>query len=371
MNDTKKTIAPLDEGSYQIGQMPQPRHSGGIVVVLLVAVVLLGGVITILGLMNVRLFVALKNQENNALELESVLPSSMDGSIREQTPDFSLELNAASGLQSSDEELTSQQIYTNCIESVVAVRCDTSEGTGLVLTDSGYILTNHQLVQDAGNITVELPNRQSLSARLIGTDPISDLAVLHVQTRLNAPCFADSAELQVGEPVSIISDPLGDQSNGTITSSTVTAVTDDVIRTAADWDYTGPLLDRFGQVVGIHTGESRTAIPSAMVKKIVEELIGQGYVSGRPGLGIRFELVPELHQNYYALPAGLYVTDVFEDVGLSVGDILISLDGQTITSEQDLIDALYACQAGDVVQLEIFRDDAVYTMTVRVVEAKN
>lgn len=365
MNDTKRNIAPRDEGFYQTGAVPRPRSHGTLVLVLLMAVVLLVGVITILSLLNIRLFVALKNQEKDALKLQNTDGPTLGTALTSNQPTFSMKL------EDSQENLTLQQIYSGCIDSMVSVRSESGEGTGLVLTADGYILTDCSLVKDAQELTVELADQRRLTAQVIGTDALLNLAVLQVEAEnLTAPVFGDSAGLELGDMVISIGDPLGSAYDGILSNSTVSSISGDAIGTDGTASLAGPLLDQFGHVIGFQIGGSEYAIPSATVKKIVEQLVNQGYVSGRPGLGIQWEPVPELHQNYYALPAGLYITGADGDNGLYVGDILVSLNGKPVTSEEELLSALQACRMGDAVTLEIYRNDKIYSVTVNIVEAK-
>ena len=371
MNETKRNIAPFDEGSYQIGGVTEPRSRGGLVMILLILVVLLGGIVTILGTMNVHLFAALQAKEDDALQLQNTDSSLTPPTTLSNTPQFSMELRSQPDAGEQVEILTPQQIYANCIDALVSVQCDGAEGMGVVLTREGYILTAHHVVQDARSIDVKLTDGRCLPATVVGTDPASGLAVLFVQAAdLSAPVFGDSGSLQIGDTVCTFGDPLGFRFDGTMSNSTVSSLSGDTISTEDPWSHAGPLLDQFGQVVGIRFGESGITISSATVKNIAEQLIRQGYVSGRPGLGIQWESVPDLHQNYYELPAGLYITQADETNGLSVGDILISLNGRRITSEEDLLNALYACQVGDVVQLQIFRDGRHHSVTITIAEAK-
>lgn len=365
MNDTKRNHIPPEEGFYQTGTAAQPRSRGLLVLILLVVVVLLVGMVTILSLLNIRLFTALRDQEKEALKLQDTQASTTQAAPKSDSPLFSIEL------EEDQEDLTLQQIYAGCIDSVVSVRSDSETGTGLVLTDDGYILTDCTLVQDAQEVLVELADLRCLTARVVGTDGILNLAVLHVDaSNLVAPVFGDSDELEQGDTVISIGDPLGTNYNGILSNVNISSVSQDSICTDGLCAQAGPLLNRFGQVIAFRIGESEYAIPSATVKKIVEQLVNQGYVSGRPGLGIQWEPVPKLHQEYYTLPAGLYITDTDGQTGLSVGDILISLNGKEITSGKDLLSALYTCKIGDVVQLEIYRNNSVDTVTVTLVEYK-
>jgi serine protease Do len=117
------------------------------------------------------------------------------------------------------------------------------------------------------------------------------------------------------------------------------------------------------------------AIPSSTVVDVITQIIDQGYVSGRPTLGISGEPVSALYQYYYRLPAGMFLNVVIEGSdaagqGLMPGDILISLNGKSVTSDQELAEFLYSCQVGDRLEAVIYRNKAKYTVTLTVEEAK-
>ena len=148
----------------------------------------------------------------------------------------------------------------------------------------------------------------------------------------------------------------------------------------------GPLLNCYGQVIGINTLKIGAfsdsagveglafAIPSTTVKEIVDQLMKQGYVTGRPSMGISGENVPEAYQRYYGLPAGVYVKAVAEGSaaeksGLAAGDILLSIDGSRISSVNDLSNALLSRNAGDTVNLVIYRKGRQYSVTLTLDQA--
>ena len=228
---------------------------------------------------------------------------------------------------------------------------------------------------------------------MVGTDRLSDLAVLYVDaTDLTPGEFGDSAQTRVGDAVVAIGDPLGVEFRGTMTDGIVSAINRNVqtggrnmtlIQTNAalnSGNSGGPLLNCFGQVIGINAMKIGTftdsagveglgfAIPSVTVKEIVDQLISQGYVSGRPYLGIQSHTISTDYQKFYHLPAGVRVTKV-EQQGpchglLVIGDIITALDTQPIQSTDDLIAALYAHTPGDTVTLSVYRQSRNLTVTV-------
>ena len=403
---------PWDQGSYRTGSVELPRKRHPLVGFLLVAVVLLMGVIAILGVMNVKLFSQLSQTPDNDMAVSLQIPEHM------QAIEGPTETTAATEPLSKDSTITLegqpnyvenvpqegglslQAIYSQCIDSVVSITTQSSTGTGVVISDRGYIVTNHHVVEDAKQIQVLLSDDRKLQATLVGKDKASDLAVLRVEAEGLVPAvFGDSEGLRVGDMVCAIGDPLGVGLRGTMTNGIISAINRDIttggrtmtlIQTNAalnSGNSGGPLINCFGQVIGINTmkiGDNMSiagveglgfAIPSVTVKSIVDQLIAQGYVSGRPYLGIQGEEVSQLYQYYYRLPEGLFLTKVVsgsdaQRKGLTEGDILISLDGRQITGPEDLTTVLSGHKVGDQIEAVIFRNNHQYAVTLTVEEAK-
>ena len=416
---------PWEESSWQTGSTNPPKSRGGLVAVLLVLVIFLSGIVTVLGILNVKLFRELKlqeQQEDLAISITREEPETPE-LIPEQTPSqtlpgetqpllqeeqsLSVELSPSpSGAENTAPEggLPLQEIYLNCIDSVVSISCQlpggSSSGTGVVLTKDGYIVTNAHVVEGANAITVQLTDERVMYARVIGADEISDLAVLQVDAEDLVPAvFGESDSLRVGDTVVAIGDPLGVELRGTLTDGIVSAINRDVtmdgrtmtlIQTNAalnSGNSGGPLINCYGQVIGINTMKIGAftdqagveglgfAIPSATVKDIVEQLIRQGYVSGRPTLGLEGESLSVFYQHYYRLPEGLYITNVEPGSdaaarGIEKGDILMRINDLRITSPEDLSSVLYNCQVGDVVSVIIYRGGYQYELQLTVTEDK-
>ena len=411
---------PWEPGLYETGRTRPPKSHGGLIALLLVIVIFLGGLVSVLGILNVRLFAQLQDRppeeedalsfistveetqppqptENQATEPQINEPEDTDVLLR-PSPDSVPNVQQEGGL-------SLQEIYTRNIDSVVSISCNypggSSTGTGVILSHNGYIVTNSHVVDNASVITVLLTDDRSFSASLVGSDPVSDLAVLHIQaTDLKSAEFGDSAALQVGDSVAAIGDPLGSELRGTMTNGIVSAINRDMnldgrtltlIQTNAalnSGNSGGPLINCYGQVIGINTMKIGTfvdkagveglgfAIPSATVKDIVEQLIDQGYVSGRPTLGITGESVSTFYQIYYNLPAGLLITEVDEASdaaahGIAVRDILISVNDTRITNMDDLNNVIYGCEVGQEVTAIIYRAGRQYAVELTLMENKN
>ena len=296
--------------------------------------------------------------------------------------------------------LSLQDIYTQNIPSVVSISTDTGSGTGVILSGDGYIVTNAHVVDNSFSISVRLTDDRNFQAQLIGSDIISDLAVLRIDAQDLIPAqFGDSDILRVGDSVAAIGDPLGVDLRGTYTDGIISAINRDVsmngrtmtlIQTNAalnSGNSGGPLINCYGQVIGINTMKIGAfadsagvegigfAIPSATVRDIVDQLILQGYVSGRPTLGVTGESLPLFYQHYYRMPAGLYITAVepgsaAEKCGIQQGDILISINETRMTDFNSLQTSILAYEVGDTITVTIYRDGQTATAQVVLLEDK-
>ena len=401
---------PWDQGIYRTGSTQPPKNHRGLIAVLLVTVILLCGVVSILGVMNIRLFQQVNSEKN-----DHSLPIMFSNEAEDTFPVETASLDATQGTVSNanspvsvdnipqEGALPLQDIYEKNIPSVVSISCSysggSSTGTGVILSADGYIVTNSHVVEGAQIIDVLLSDGRTLQAALVGMDTVSDLAVLHVSADDLIPAvLGDSTALRVGDVVVAIGDPLGIELRGTMTDGIVSAINRDVdvggrtmslIQTNAalnSGNSGGPLINCYGQVIGINTmkmGDSMSsggveglgfAIPSTTVSDIVNQLIEKGYVSGRPHLGIEGEAISSFYQFYYRLPKGLFITAVetgssADKVGLEAGDILISLDGVDITSSHVLETLLYKYVPGDTVEAVVYRSGKQYSVTLTVGEA--
>ena len=411
-----------DDQYYGTGPTQPPKERGGLMALMLILVIFLFGIITVLGILNIRLFqeLKLKKQESElsiSFTTEATVPPEtvpqMVAAMSEEAEAFQDPQQSSLQLQQTPQSrdnvpveggLSLQDIYTQNIHSVVSISCtgynSGSTGTGVVLTSDGYIVTNAHVVDGAGSIEVLLTDDRILPAALIGSDEISDLAVLKVETMDLIPAqFGDSAQLRVGDTVAAIGDPLGIKYRGTYTDGIVSAINRDVdmdgrtmtlIQTNAalnSGNSGGPLINCYGQVIGINTMKIGAfsdsagvegigfAIPSVTVKDIVDQLITQGYVSGRPTLGIEGEALSSFYQHYYRLPAGLYITHVAAGSdaytqGIRDGDMLLSVDDQRITTMEELKSILYDREVGETVEVIIYRAGERYRVNLTLSEHK-
>ena len=413
---------PWDRGTYQTGSTQPPKSHGGIIAVLVVLVIFLCGVVTIMTVMNIRLVRELNTKDPDpSSPVSFVAPETTAATAPtdeteeantgisnpriEKDPELSVH-SSPTGVPNVPQKdgLSLQEIYENTIDSVVSISCTSaygsSTGTGVVLSADGYIVTNAHVIENAVAVQVVLQNKQIYDAVIVGRDEITDLAVLQVDAADLSPAeLGDSAALRVGDTVVAIGDPLGMELSGSMTDGIVSAINRDItvdgrkmtlIQTNAalnSGNSGGPLINCYGQVVGINTmkiGDYMStagveglgfAIPSATVNDIVKELIRQGYVSGRPTLGIVGEGITSFYQLYFGLPNGLRITHLDANSnaakeGIREGDIILSINGTRLTYQEELEAVLYNCKVGDTVEVVIYRSGRQGVFNIVVQEAK-
>ena len=396
---------PWDDGVYETGHTRPPKSRGGLIAVLLICMIFLTGLVTVMGLMNIRMF-----RQLTAAQEETAPAISFDQDETEDAGDLltpiELEESPTSPPNVPEAEgLSLQEIYRQCIASVVSITSSsgstTSTGTGVILSEDGYIVTNYHVIEGGTRITVLLHDDREFSAWIVGSDPATDLAVLKIEADdLTGATFGDSDVLQVGDSVAAIGDPLGIEYRGTMTNGIISAINRNMsidgrlmnlIQTNAalnSGNSGGPLINSHGQVIGINTVKIGAftdkagvegigfAIPSATVTDIVNQIIEMGYVSGRPSIGFSGEGISLFYQRFYRLPSGMYITDIApgsnaEQVGLQEGDILISVDGTKVYDQSDLDTLLYGYAAGDTVTIIIYRGGYTMQASLTLEEAGN
>lgn len=297
----------------------------------------------------------------------------------------------------SGSPIAATQVYKNVIQSVVGVQTTikgetaaqsgTSEGTGIIATPDGYILTNAHVVNNSGKYPVKviLHNNKQFEAKVVGYDKTTDLAVLKINaTNLSPATFGSSDDMQVGDSVIAIGNPGGLSFAGSLTGGLISAL-DRTIENHSDNGMTfiqtdaainpgnsgGPLVNMFGQVIGINSNKIITAgyegmgfaIPISRAKNIIDDLIAHGYVSGRSRLGITGRTVSDLLVQMYGLPRGVLIEEISSDSDLRrfnvvKGDIITKVDGKAITGMDELVDTILGNhKPGDIISMTIYTDD--------------
>ena len=337
---------------------------------------------------------------------EADTSSTLAAQPAESPPSVEIESSpAAPATPASEDEadgaLSLQEIYKKCIGSVVSITASAqsgkSSGTGIVLSADGYLITNHHVIENAQVIAVQTSDDRQFQASIIGSDEASDLAVLKVEADDLQPAeFGDSGKLAVGDRVVAIGDPLGAQLRGTMTSGIVSAINRDLevndrtmtlIQTDAalnNGNSGGPLINCYGQVIGINTMKLRSyysttaeglgfAIPMAVAKPILEELMENGYVAGRPAIGISYDTLPLAFRIYYNLPEGVYISAVYDGSdaqakGVAAGDIITAVNGTRVTSIDELNRVKNQFTAGDSITLTLYNGGSYRDVEVTLID---
>ncbi len=294
--------------------------------------------------------------------------------------------------------------------SVVGISCMTSQGTatgtGIIMSEDGYIITNAHVVDGANAISVVLPSNYTsgdsssdeettVSATLVGKDTQTDLAVVKIdKTGLTAAEFGKSSEIKVGEVSIVIGNPLGFDLVNSVTAGIISATnrsltiedrTMNLIQTDASinsGNSGGPLINAYGQVIGITSAKVAStygeglgfAIPIDEATPIIEDLIKHGYVTGRPTLGISGQNITDVYSQYYDIPKGFFVKSVesgsaAEDAGIQVNDIVVGIEGNLIESIEEFNTVKEEYKAGDKIKVSVYRDGDIIDLDVTLGEA--
>jgi len=268
-----------------------------------------------------------------------------------------------------------------------------SAGSGVIVDAAkGYILTNHHVVADAGEIAVTLKDRRRFTAELVGSDKATDIALLRIAAdKLTALSFGDSGALRVGDSVVAIGNPFG--LGQTVTSGIVSALGrgginlegyEDFIQTDASinpGNSGGALVTADGLLVGVNTAIIAPtggnvgigfAVPIAMASAVMEQLIEHGEVRrGRIGISVQ-DLTPDLAEALsIAESSGAVVGSVEQNspaaqAGLRAGDVIIAVNNRKITGSADLRNRVGLAQVGSEVEIEYLRDRVRRTVTMRI-----
>ena len=269
-------------------------------------------------------------------------------------------------------------------------------GSGVIVTADGYIATNNHVIEGARKVTVRTRDGKEYNATIVGSDKKTDLAVLKIDGKdLKAATYGTSSDLVVGQPVLAIGNPLGEL-GGTVTEGIISALdrelqVEDQTMTLLQTDASvnpgnsgGGLFDGEGTLVGIVNAKSSGsgveglgfAIPIDTARVVIDEIMQNGYVTGRAEAGIEVTQVDERKATLYGLDGeGVYISAVTrggaaERAGLEIRDRLVKIDGKEIKTPNDAVKAIQAHKAGDVIDFEIVRDGKDMTVKVTLDEQK-
>ena len=388
-------------------QMPEKKvktRSGGFgkkAVALVLACTLLGGGAGVGGALLVN-----RLQHGGA---ETGKPSADGSHVYVATPRETANLNVIT--VERGKLMTASEVYQANVNSTVGITTEitttnwwgyqstsAAAGSGFILTEDGYILTNQHVIENANTITVAMFDGTTYPAKLVGYDTSNDIAVLKIEAKDLVPVtLGDSDHLLVGDEVVAIGNPLGELTFS-LTKGNVSAldravtlsrnVTMDLIQTDAainSGNSGGALFNMYGEVVGItnakysssgYTGQASIdnigfAIPINSVREIVTSIIEKGYIS-RPYIGVSVSNVSEESQSY-GMPKGAAIRAVeqggpAEQAGLQANDIVTALNGEAVTSYEDFAKRVAASEIGAELKLTVYRRGETLELTVTVGE---
>lgn len=403
---------PFDAQQQPFAAQPQPsapvpeqkKKSGkaGKIVALLLACALVGG--------GSGFGAAALMQKNAAAQPQSTTQTSSDASVMLEAKRQAAALQVAS--VDTGKVLTPSEVYAQNVNSTVGITTSittnyfgyqttsAAAGSGFILTQDGYILTNYHVVEGSNSIKVTTYDGTSYDAQLIGYDESNDIAVLKIDaTDLTPVVLGDSDTLNVGDTVVAIGNPLGELTFS-LTTGVVSALdrpvtlstgtTMNLIQTDCainSGNSGGALFNLYGEVIGItnakysSSGSSSEAsidnigfaIPIDQVRSIFESIITNGYIV-KPYIGVTVSDVSSESQSY-GLPQGAAVRSVTEngpaaEAGLQENDIITAVNGETITGSNDLVKLVKASAAGDTLELTVYRQGQTTTLTLTVGEQK-
>ncbi len=303
----------------------------------------------------------------------------------------SLDSSGSESNQSVSSFSSVEDVAAEVLPSVVSIsvqsQAGTGTGTGVVISSDGQILTNNHVVESGGNLTVTFHDGTSANAEVVGTDPVTDLAVIQARdvSGLTAAELGSSGDLEVGQQVVAIGSPFGLE--GTVTTGIVSAVgrpvsagqtqdsraVIDAIQTDAPinpGNSGGPLVNMSGQVVGINSAIYTPsagsvglgfAIPIDQAKPIAEELIDTGQAThARIGISVG----PADGETRGALIASVESGSGADEAGLAEGDVITKIDDRQVTDGESVIAAARSFRPGDTVTITFVRDGETQTAEI-------
>lgn len=399
-------------------QYPQKKTKGGIIALIIVLCSLL--TIGFIGMMVYGFSVDIKEDLNNdrsdsgnsfrlpdkdsTTPFETLPDTSSQGKTHDES-DYSDKVNkdySGMKLEGNPKDTKTNDSYTaakasdKVSDSVVGILCysddvpdqaDTktasSQGSGIIFSQDGYVITNAHVIgnsKTAYAIRVVTSDGKVYKAGVVGYDSRTDIAVLKMDDAkgLTPATFGDSSQLEVGQDIIVVGNPGGLDYQNTTTKGVISAL-DRKLSTSSLTKYIqtdaainpgnsgGPLVNYYGQVVGITTSKivSETyegmgfAIPSQTVKNIVDTLVKNGYVEGRVKIGISGIAVTSDQASNYNIPQGIYVQSIVsggpcDGTSLEEGDIITEVDGETITSFADVYAILETHKPGDKIKVKYY-----------------
>lgn len=331
------------------------------------------------------------NQSNSTVLYQAVDKSSSSSSSNNASGTSLSYADIAKETMDSVVEIQTETMSTN---KLFAQAVESGAGSGVILSEDGYIVTNNHVIEGANTITVKTRDGKSYNAKLIGTDSSTDLAVIKIDaTGLKPAVLGNSSELQVGDTAIAIGNPLGEL-GGTVTTGIVSALDREVtidnqtmhlLQTNAainPGNSGGGLFNDQGELIGIVNAKSSGsnieglgfAIPINRAKDVITSLIDNGYVKGRASLGVTLTTGTTNNPLSNESSTQVYIIEVQEGsaaakAGLQAGDQILKVDDTDVEEIADVKTAVNSHKAGETMNITILRDNSTQTIQVTLDEA--
>lgn len=373
-------------GGY--GRRARPKRGIGVIVFSSVFVAVLAVAVVAFAGRSVLSMIYANTPESPGIGASDAIldaPSQAPGLTLNDKPEVLAEVDASG-------RLTTPAVIRKALPSVVGIVQyqanlnfePAAQGSGIVISSDGYIITNAHVIQKADGIKVVLNNGEEYEARVVGADVRTDLAVIKIEANnLTFAELGNSDQIEMGESVIAIGNPSGLSLAGSVTQGIVSGL-DRAVKSAGS-AYTinciqtdaainpgnsgGALVNQFGQVIGINSAKIAAndyegigfAIPINDAKPIIDDLIKNGRVTGRVKIGITdLREIDEVLASMNGLPTGIYIyaTDPASDLsqkGVTPGDVITKINGISIKSVDEIMDILKNFKPGDSITLTIYR----------------
>lgn len=373
---------PTNAPSYEVGAKPKKQRAFGlgkliaIFAIVAVVAVLVGGV----GGYLTASYKLSKNKVSKDSNKVVVYQSVENGSSSPVLSSGSTISDIASKVAPSVVEITTEVAQSGGFMSQYITE---GAGSGVIISKDGYIVTNNHVIEDAKKITVILNNGESYAATLVGTDELTDIAVIKIEeNNLTPATYGSSDELKVGDFALAVGNPLGEL-GGTVTDGIISALEREVsidsvkmtlLQTNAainPGNSGGGLFNASGELIGIVNAKAAGedieglgfAIPIDIAKPVIQDILNYGYVTGRVQAGIQIldVLDYETAFQYRVSKLGPYIYTVLEDsdaerAGLKQGDLITHINDTLVYESEDIISIIADCEIGDTITFTVERD---------------
>ncbi len=351
------------------------------------------------GLATGAFFLGRNSEEQQSGSQENTQQEEKSDTAKVSIPRYRADKNVRfTAVESHGSALTAQEIYQKVNPAVVTVMVQldgsAAVGTGVIFTSDGYILTNYHVVAGGRDCNVTLSNNGTYTAEYVAGDSSNDVAILKINRKnLSTAEIGSSDALSVGDTVYAIGNPLGVELRGTFTDGIVSAINRDVevggrnmtlVQTNAALNAGnsgGPLINVYGQVVGINTIKMRSAfsnveglgfaLPTSSLQYLVSDLLTYGKIQPEPKLGISVEKLGTTLQDgtIGAKIVAVEPKSPAAKAGVWNGDILVSVDGESVHSSDDVLRIRHRYHVGDRMRLRVWRGTGYLTLTLHLTQA--